>query len=118
MSSSESAAYPLELDLDRRRELRIRWDDGGRSVISLVELRKACPCATCRAEREQQSANPLRVVPALANPDDQVVVQSAELAGNYALRITWQDGHATGIYSFPLLRSLGRLTLPDRPAGG
>ena len=26
--------------------------------------------------------------------------------GNYAVSLTWQDGHSTGIYSFRLLRQL------------
>jgi DUF971 family protein len=26
--------------------------------------------------------------------------------GNYALSLTWQDGHSTGIYSFRMLRQL------------
>jgi DUF971 family protein len=26
--------------------------------------------------------------------------------GNYALQLTWGDGHATGIYSFRYLRTL------------
>jgi DUF971 family protein len=29
-----------------------------------------------------------------------------EGVGNYALGLTWQDGHSTGIYSFRLLRGL------------
>ncbi len=32
----------------------------------------------------------------------------AELVGQYGLRITWADGHDTGIYDYELLRSLGR----------
>ena len=32
--------------------------------------------------------------------------ESASLAGRYALRIVWADGHDTGIYDFPLLRRL------------
>ena len=29
-----------------------------------------------------------------------------EGVGNYAVSLTWQDGHSTGIYSFRLLRTL------------
>ena len=32
--------------------------------------------------------------------------ERAELVGRYALQIYWSDGHSTGIYSFPYLRSL------------
>jgi DUF971 family protein len=30
----------------------------------------------------------------------------AEMVGNYALRIEWSDGHASGIYSFEHLWSI------------
>jgi DUF971 family protein len=31
---------------------------------------------------------------------------SAELVGNYALRIDWSDEHGSGIYSFQYLREI------------
>jgi DUF971 family protein len=34
-------------------------------------------------------------------------IASAELVGNYAVRVRWADGHDTGIYDFALLRALG-----------
>jgi len=104
---SNAQVTPIELDLDRTRELRIRWSDGVDSVIGLQALREACPCAECRAIREQREQNPLRVVAAVDRPSDLFTVRDAELVGNYALRIVWADGHATGMYDYPLLRSLG-----------
>lgn len=98
--------YPLQFDLDRTAGLRIRWSDGHESALSLVELRKACPCASCRAEREERQKNPLMVMKAPQNPRDLVTVVTAELTGRYAIRISWKDGHDTGIYDFGLLRKL------------
>lgn len=105
MTSSE-ATRPCELDLDRTAGLRILWSDGLEAAIALPVLRRNCPCATCRDEREKRAKNPLHVMPAVANPADAVTVDSAQLVGNYALRIRWRDGHDTGIYDFGLLRSL------------
>lgn len=99
--------YPVELDLDRTSGLRIRWTDALDTVIPLVELRRACPCASCRSEREQQAPGRLRVLAAPARESDALRVEHAELAGRYALRVTWADGHDTGIYDFGLLRELG-----------
>ena len=106
MSQPVAQPHPLQFDLDRTAGLRIRWSDGVESALSLVELRKACPCATCRAEREERQRNPLVVLKSTPNPLDQVTVASAELMGRYALRIAWKDGHDTGIYDFGLLRRL------------
>jgi len=99
---------PVSFELDRTRELRIRWDDGGLDVYPLVELRRACPCAICRAERERAPDAGLPVVPDADVQRRMATVERAELVGHYALRITWQDGHDTGIYDYEYLRSLGK----------
>ncbi len=104
---NDPAVQPLNLDLDRSRELRIRWSDGKTCVYPLTLLRKACPCASCRAERERTVArSSLPVVPGGAEQATMAQVAAAELVGQYALRLTWQDGHSTGIYDFALLRAL------------
>jgi DUF971 family protein len=107
MAGPDPSCYPLDLDLQRSVALRIRWEDGVETITPLDRLRAACPCATCRAMREERARNPLAVLPRAANPAEMTTVRSAELAGSYALRITWMDGHDTGIYDFRLLRSLG-----------
>src|SRR5512139_2498953 len=99
------AHQPVDIDLDRSRELRIRWADGHVCVYPLTLLRKACPCAGCRAERERPGGTGLPVVGTAAEQRDMVTVAAAELVGQYALRLSWRDGHSTGIYDYELLRS-------------
>ena len=99
---------PIAIDLERTSRLSIRWSDGSETVISLVSLRRACPCATCRAGREERAQNPLAVIAPPADVASQVTASSAELVGAYALRVRWADGHDTGIYDFGLLRRLGQ----------
>lgn len=98
--------HPLEFDLDRTRGLRIQWSDGSTGDIPLAALRRACPCATCRAEREERSRNPLAVVAPVGDQSRMVTAETAELTGHYALRVVWKDGHNTGIYNFALLYEL------------
>lgn len=86
------------------QKLFIEWADGAHSELSLAELRRICPCATCRTERESQGANPLRVLK--ADPTG-VRVVSAKLVGTYAIQFDWSDGHNTGIFDFRFMRSLG-----------
>ena len=38
----------------------------------------------------------------------QVGIVEVEQVGNYAIRIVFDDGHSTGIYSWPYLYELGR----------
>jgi DUF971 family protein len=71
----------------------------------LGTLRRECPCATCRSDREDARKNPLRILK--ADPTD-LRVTHAELVGTYAIQFTWSDGHNTGIFDFRYLRSLDR----------
>ena len=105
---ASSVAQPLEIELERTKELRIRWDDGRVSVFPLAFLRRMCPCAACRTEREEKPRNALPVVRGPEQQSDMATAAAAGLVGNYALRIEWQDGHNTGIYDYDLLRSLGQ----------
>ena len=106
MNARDAETQPLELDLDRTDRLRIKWADGHESVYPLALLRRSCPCAACRSDRDDQKRNPLHVMKPAASPQDIAVAENAELVGNYALRIKWKDGHDSGIYDYRLLRSL------------
>jgi DUF971 family protein len=95
---------PTGLDLDvQQQELRITWADGVQSTFSAAMLRKNCPCATCRTEREKQSK---AVLPILSQSSSgPITITGGHLVGSYALQIEWSDGHNTGIYDFRLLRA-------------
>jgi DUF971 family protein len=86
-------------------ELAIRWSDERESYLPLQNLRLACPCAGCCGEPD-----------ALGHIDKPRVsydagrsfsLRSYAVIGGYALQPTWQDGHATGLYTFESLRRLG-----------
>lgn len=99
---------PLHLDLKKDRELVIEWQDGVRCVYSLSLLRSMCPCAQCKQVRAG-SGNLLKkptltILP--GNYAQPLSVLSAELVGNYALRLEWSDNHGSGIYSFQYLRDI------------
>jgi len=113
---SDVRFQPVELHLDRKAGLRIRWVDGVEQVFPIVLLRKNCPCATCRTEREneakQRPANlSLTILP--KGIERATEVKDASLVGKYAINIVWGDGHSTGIYDFRYLRSLS----PDHAQG-
>jgi DUF971 family protein len=98
---------PVEIDVRRSEYVRIRWADGVESVLPVALLRRECPCAVCRAVREDAAKNPLRVIRPGEPLSDQVTIENAELVGRYALRLRWRDGHDTGLYEFRALRALG-----------
>ena len=86
-------------------ELAIVWDDGREDYFPLEKLRRACPCAGCKGEKDILG-NVYR------GPDRPLTPRSFEVVthrnvGSYALQIDWADGHNDGLYSFETLRRLG-----------
>ena len=84
--------------------MEITWEDGTRSSYTGEQLRWACPCAECRGEAGM--AGRLSRVKSLS--DAELRMRDVTLVGQYALQIGFESGHATGIYTFPLLKRLVR----------
>lgn len=98
---------PTRLDLKKDRGLSVEWADGVTSYYSIPYLRKMSPSAEQRQLRDEMKNNPLTVLPAsMAGDASQLRAASAELVGNYALRIVFSDGHRTGLYSWDYLRRI------------
>jgi DUF971 family protein len=94
---------PLALSKEGDDRLIIQWSDGHRSVYTWKHLRDNCPCAGCREERVQPP-DPFRLVQAgELKPLRPVAVTPI---GHYAYKITWSDGHDTGIFTLEHLRDL------------
>jgi len=103
---------PRRLDLKKDRGLTVEWADGATSFYPVAYLRRMSPSADQRELRKQIDSNPLTVLPApKAGRSGPLMAESAELVGNYAIRIRFSDGHSTGIYSWAYLREI------DKPEG-
>jgi prepilin-type processing-associated H-X9-DG protein len=87
----------------------ITWADGHASHYDFAYLRDHCPCATCNDEREKKrefaTAGPASAA-ALPMFKPKAKAKAATAVGNYAIQITFTDGHATGIYSYDHLRTI------------
>ena len=62
------------------------------------------PSADSKQMREELEQNPLAILPSTST--DSVIIENAEIVGNYAIRLIFSDGHSTGIYTWEYLRSL------------
>ena len=94
-----SAEFPEPVEVRHERGARrlvITWDDGHVSAHPVDYLRSFCPCALC------QGHGPTTRYLGLENQE----LVRVEPVGNYALSMSWGDGHDTGIYSFRFLRDL------------
>jgi len=112
---------PVNLDLRKDRGLTVEWEDGSTSYYSIAYLRKWSPSADARALREEMAKNPLTVLPGPkkgGSTTGPLTALSAELVGNYAIRIRFSDGHDTGIYSWEYLREIDPEAAADRDAAG
>ena len=89
----------------------ITWSDGHMSHYDFAYLREECPCATCNDERAKKESFPgaapgANSFPALPMYKPKAKAQSATVVGNYALQISFSDGHSTGIFSYDHLRTI------------
>lgn len=95
---------PVKLSREGDDFLVIDWNDGQRTRSRWTDLRKHCPCAGCREEREQPP-DPFRILkPSELAPLKPVRI---EPVGTYAYRIVWSDGHDAGLFTLEHLRALG-----------
>lgn len=84
-------------------ELAIAWDDGSESYLPLESLRRACPCAACVGEPDVRGQV---ATPSLSYSPLSFSLASWDVVGGYALRPSWADSHASGIYSWEYLHAL------------
>ena len=103
MSASHAVDRPWPTDLVFDREakaLTIAFDDGEIFEVPFELLRVESPSA----ENKGHGGNVPPPVTGKAN----VNVVRAEAVGRYAVRIVFDDGHDSGLYSWDLLYDLGR----------
>ena len=92
---------PQKIKILENKYLWMKWSDETESKITLQKMREMCPCASCLAERNNQSKN---YIPLFLS--SQITVSGVEVVGSYAIQINWQDGHKTGIYEYSFLKNL------------
>jgi DUF971 family protein len=102
---------PEHIAISKSKGIEIDWKDGHHSSYSVAQLRDECPCASCtgahgtvpqKTDFSSGNKNPFQMYKAAPKMID------VEPVGNYAIRITWNDGHNSGIYSWDHLRNLCR----------
>ncbi|MGP1275865.1 MAG: gamma-butyrobetaine hydroxylase-like domain-containing protein [Caulobacterales bacterium] len=105
MADAGSPSWPVRLAFQARaRRLSIAFDDGAQLYIPFAVLRRESPSA----EVQGHGTGEKRAVPHA----DHVQVTAAEPVGRYAVRLVFDDGHDSGIYSWRYLRQLGEACMP------
>jgi len=96
---SDDPAWLTEIRLGRdRSSLILAYADGRRDVLEAEYLRVESPSA------EVQGHSPSQKVTVAGKKS--VAITAVDPVGSYAVRLTFSDGHSTGIFTWPYLRKL------------
>jgi DUF971 family protein len=94
-------AQPVEIKLrTESRVLDVRFDDGSHYELPFEYLRVFSPSAEVKGHGGGEGT--------LQTGKERVRITGVEPIGNYAVRLAFDDGHNTGLYSWDLLHELGR----------
>lgn len=100
-AEGDGGPVPVRIDVKDPKRVVVEFSDGKTLSYSPHFLRTQCPCAGCVDERTGR-----RTIQPGDVPLD-VRLTGADPVGRYALRLTFSDGHSTGLYTFEVLRKLG-----------
>jgi DUF971 family protein len=84
----------------KSRLLEVTFDDGTRFELPFEYLRVYSPSAEVRGHGPGQET--------LQLGKHEVGIKAVEPVGNYAVKLVFDDGHDTGLYSWSYLLELGR----------
>ena len=91
---------PTEIRLQKKsRQLVLAYDDGSRFELSFEYLRVNSPSAEVKGHGPGQEV--------LQTGKENVQVTAIEPIGHYAVRLVFDDGDNTGLYSWSYLYELG-----------
>jgi DUF971 family protein len=80
--------------------LELTWEDGRVTRLPYRYLRGECPCAACQDEWTGK-----RILDPSSIRED-LKIEGMEPIGNYAVRLGWNDGHSSGLYTWETLHRL------------
>ena len=92
---------PIEIKLrSRSRLLCVAFDDGADFELPFEYLRVHSPSAEVKGHGPGQEV--------LVLGKENVAIRAVEQVGQYAVKLVFDDGHDTGLYSWKYLYELGR----------
>ena len=98
MNSAQIVATQIRLHKDKKT-LSVSFNDGFTAQLSAELLRVESPSAEVQGHGAEQKT--------IIYGKHDVKITNIEAVGNYAVRLKFDDGHETGIYSWVLLHDYG-----------
>jgi DUF971 family protein len=92
-------SWPTDIvAMDKGRTLEVSFDDGQIIRLTAEKLRVESPSAEVQGHSPSQKKTVVG--------KENVAIVGIEPVGNYAIKIVFDDGHDTGLYSWDYLRKL------------
>lgn len=96
-----AAPVPVEIKLMKRSKcVELAFSDGVTGRLAAEYLRVHSPSAEVTGHGAGEGV--------LVTDKEQVGIERIEPVGRYAVRIVFDDGHSTGLYTWPILYALCR----------
>lgn len=100
MSAPDGQPIPTEIRYSKaERILNVTFDDGAHFALAAELLRVESPSAEVQGHGGEQKT--------IVGNKRAVQITAIEPVGNYAVRLIFDDGHDSGLYSWRVLRHLG-----------
>ncbi|MBI1786745.1 MAG: DUF971 domain-containing protein [Acidobacteria bacterium] len=106
MLATDPRTEPEHISISKSKGIAIDWRDGHRSEYGLRYLRHHCPCAVCTGSHGTTPAAPPIDPSPFQMYQAALKMNDVEPVGHYAVRIAWNDGHSSGIYSYEHFRKI------------
>ena len=101
MTDAAKRPWPVEIRLNPERTmLTVAYDSGERFVLPAEYLRVESPSAEVQGHGAGQKQ--------IVTGKESVAIAAIEPVGNYAVRLRFDDGHDTGLFTWDYLHELGR----------
>ncbi len=92
-------SWPTDITVtDKGRALEVVFDDGETVRLTAERLRVESPSAEVQGHSPSQKK--------LLTGKENVAIVGVEPVGNYAVKLVFDDGHDTGLYTWDYLRRL------------
>lgn len=98
MNKNSHQATEIKLKT-RSRVLEVAFEDGARHLLPFEYLRVYSPSAEVKGHGPGQEV--------LVTGKQNVGIRAVEPVGQYAVKLVFDDGHDTGLYTWKYLRELG-----------
>ena len=101
MTAKPTTIWPEEIRLSKSKDsLFVKFDTGYETTLSAELLRVESPSAEVQGHGVGEKTTPAGKA--------EVTISALEPVGNYAIRISFSDGHDTGLFSWDSLFDFGQ----------